>query len=96
LKTLLENEQVRVYEATLKAGEKEAGFHTHKFPYVTYVQSGGNLILRYPDGTTNTREFKTGEASWGKVETHAADNPGTADVRLMIIELKQPQSAEVK
>jgi len=96
LKTLLENDQVRVFEATLKAGEKEVGFHTHKFPYVNYVQSGGKLILRYPDGTTNTMELKTGEASWGKVETHAADNPGTADVRLMIIELKQPQSAEVK
>ena len=32
-------------------------------------------------------ELKTGEARWGKVETHAADNPGTADIRLMIIEL---------
>ena len=96
LKTLLENEQVRVVEATLKAGEKESGFHTHKFPYVNYVQSGGKLNLRYPDGTTKTMELKTGEASWGQVETHAADNPGTADIRLMIIELKQPQSAAGK
>jgi hypothetical protein len=96
LKTLLENDQVRVYEATIKAGAKESGFHTHELPYVNYVQSGGKLNLRYPNGTTNTIELKTGEARWGVVETHAADNPGTADVRLVIIELKQPQSAAGK
>ena len=44
-KAVLENDQVRVYEATIKAGEKEAGFHTHALPYVTYVQSGGKLDL---------------------------------------------------
>lgn len=96
LKTLLENDQVRVVEATIKAGEKESGFHTHKLPYVNYVQSGGTLNLRYPDGTTKTMELKTGEVSWGRVETHAGDNLGTADIRLVIIELKQPQSAAVK
>lgn len=96
LKTLLENDQVRVYEATIKAGEKESGFHTHALPYVSYVQSGGKLDLRYPNGPPKTLELKTGEANWGNVETHAADNPGTADIRLMIIELKKPQSAAGK
>ena len=49
-KVLLENDQVRVLEYHLKAGEKEP-MHSHPTGLV-YVLSGGKLKFSYPDGRT--------------------------------------------
>jgi len=49
-KVLLENDQVRVLEYRLKAGEKEP-MHSHPAG-VVYVLSGGILKVSYPDGRT--------------------------------------------
>jgi hypothetical protein len=87
-KTLFENDSVRVFEATIKAGTHNASFHTHAHPHVTYVQSGGTLHIRHQDGSVAVLVLKTGEAYWGKVETHAADNPGSTDVVLITVDLK--------
>ena len=42
--TLLDNDTVRVYQATIKAGTSTAE-HTHALPHATYVQSGGTAPL---------------------------------------------------
>jgi len=47
-RVLLKNDQVRVLEYRLKAGEKEP-MHSH-FAGVVYVLGGGKLKFTYPDG----------------------------------------------
>src|SRR6266487_2245156 len=49
-KVLLENDQVRVPEYRLKAGEKEP-MHSHPAG-VVYVLSGARVKFTYPDGRT--------------------------------------------
>ena len=89
--TLLENDTVRVFQATIKAGTSTAQ-HTHPLPHVTYVQSGGTLQIRRPSGAPDTLRLVTGSAYWGKVETHITDNIGPTDVVLVTTDLKPPRA----
>ena len=58
-KVLLENDQVRVLEYRLKAGEKEP---MHSYPAgVVYVLSDCRLKFSYPDGRTEEKTAATGE-----------------------------------
>ncbi len=91
VKTLLDNDQVRIYEATIKVTEKTSE-HSHPADEATYVLSGGIVKVTLPNGTTETRELKTGEVRWRSTpETHVAENIGTTEIRLLTIQLKKPQ-----
>lgn len=85
--TLLDNDTVRVYQATIKAGTSTAE-HTHALPHATYVQSGGTLQIRRKSAPPDTLRLASGSAYWGKVETHITDNIGPTDVVLITTELK--------
>src|SRR5437868_13280615 len=71
-KVLLENDQVRVLEYHLKAGEKEA-MHSHSAG-VVYVLSGAKLKFSYPDGRTEMKSAASGETIWREPVTHAVEN----------------------
>ena len=58
-KVLLENDQVRVLEYRLKAGEREP-MHSHPAGIV-YLLSGAKMKFTYPDGRTEERSAATGE-----------------------------------
>jgi quercetin dioxygenase-like cupin family protein len=86
IKLKLENARVRVLEATLKPGDKEA---THSHPaYVIYVIQGGNIRNYAADGKITETEFKTGDVIYRDPLTHAAENIGKTTVRLELVELK--------
>ena len=87
-KVLLENDRVRVLEYRAKPGEKEP-MHSHPDSFV-YSLSPYNIKINFPDGTTELRKGKAGEAIWQEAETHSSENMGTADARALIIELKEP------
>jgi quercetin dioxygenase-like cupin family protein len=87
-KVLLENDQVRVLEYHLKAGEKEP-MHSHSAG-VVYVLSGGKLKFTYPDGRTEERSASAGEAIWRDSVTHAVENIGTTDAHVIAVDLKTP------
>jgi quercetin dioxygenase-like cupin family protein len=92
VKTLLENDQVRIYEATIAVGAKTPE-HTHPVNEATYILSGGKIKITLPDGTTRVRELKTGEVLWGSTpETHIAENIGDTEMRFLGTVLKQPQA----
>ena len=91
--TLFENDSVRVFRATIRAGTSTP-LHTHVLPHVTYVESGGTLRIRHPDGRLDTVVLATGSAYWGKVETHVAENTGPTDVVLITVELKPSPSRQ--
>jgi quercetin dioxygenase-like cupin family protein len=87
-KGLLENDQVRVLEYRLKAGEKEP-MHSHPAG-VVYVFSGAKLKFTYPDGRTEERTAATGETIWRDPTTHAVENVGDTEAHAIAIDLKAP------
>jgi len=85
----LENDRVRVLEATLKPGDKEQ-LHSHP-AYVIYVLEGGKARSHTPDGKTSDQEFKTGDVIYRDPLTHWAENVGTTTIHLILVELKNPK-----
>jgi len=82
----LENNRVRVLEATIKPGDKEK---THSHPaYVIYVIAGGKFRNHAEDGTVTDGEFKTGDVIYRDPITHWAENIGNTTIRLVLVELK--------
>jgi len=83
----IDNDRVRVFEAVLKPGEKEAA-HTHP-AYVVYIIEGGKVRNYASDGTVTERELRTGEVQYRDPQTHWTENIGNTTVRLVLVELKK-------
>ena len=89
-KRILDNNRVTVLEGHFAPGAK-VGMHTHP-DHVAYIVSNepAKLRLTYPDGTTKEIDGKPGEPFWIPAETHASENIGTTDVKILVVELKEP------
>ena len=87
IKVRFENDRVRVMEATLPPGVKEA-VHSHP-AYVIYVLEGGKYRNYASDGKTTEGELKTGEVLYRDPLTHAAENIGTTTMHMILVELKK-------
>lgn len=83
----LDNAKVRVLEATLKPGQKEA-LHSHPASIV-YVMSNGTARNHGVDGKTKDVTYKAGDVLYRDPLTHWAENIGTTTIHLLLIELKQ-------
>src|SRR4051812_21463165 len=82
----LDNARVRVMEARLKPGDKEQ-MHSHP-PYVIYVIAGGKVRNHAADGTTSETVFNTGDTIYREPITHWAENIGTTELHLILVEVK--------
>jgi beta-alanine degradation protein BauB len=82
----LDNNKVRVLEATIKPGDKEK-MHSHP-AYLVYVIEGGKFRNHAVDGTVTDGEFKKGEVTYRDPLTHWAENIGNTTIRLILVELK--------
>ncbi|HEX5965055.1 MAG TPA: hypothetical protein VFY51_03960 [Pyrinomonadaceae bacterium] len=82
----IDNDRVRVFEATLKAGEKEP-VHSHP-AYVVYIIEGGKVRNHASDGTVAERELRTGDVHYRDPQTHWTENIGDTTIRLVLVELK--------
>jgi quercetin dioxygenase-like cupin family protein len=87
-KVLLDNENVRVIEYTAKPGDK-VGMHSHPDHIIYVMKAGGKTKFTNEDGKTSERDLKVGEAIWVDAVTHATESMGTAESRLLIVEMKQ-------
>src|SRR6267143_2681990 len=85
-----ENDRVRVLEANLPPGVKEQ-VHSHP-AYVIYVLEGGKYRNYAADGKTTEGELKTGEVLYRDPLTHAAENIGTTEMHMILVELKTSSS----
>lgn len=83
---LLENEHVRVLEFRAKVGEKEP-MHSHPAA-VVYMLNGSKARFTTPDGKSEERESQTGLTLWSEPVTHAYEQMGSSDGRVLIVELK--------
>ena len=90
-KTIMENDYVRVCEVTFKPGAKMP-MHSHP-GHVIYWVTDGKLNVSTPDGKTVELDGKAGEAMWSPPVTHAGENIGTADVKLIVTEIKSVKTA---
>ena len=90
VKVKFENEKVRVLEAELPAGVKEA-VHSHP-AYVIYVLAGGKVRNYAADGKTTETELKTGDVLYREPLTHAAENIGTTTMHMILVEMKAATS----
>lgn len=87
VKVKLENEQVRVMEATLKPGEREKP-HSHP-GYVTYVLAGGKVRMHYPDGTQREATLSAGDVVYSEPTVHWAENIGPTEMRFVLVEVRK-------
>ena len=86
IKVKFENEKVRVMEAELPPGTKEA-VHSHP-TYVIYVMAGGKVRNYASDGKVTESELKTGDVLYREPLTHSAENIGTTTLRFVLVEMK--------
>src|SRR5438552_9688186 len=89
-----ENDRVRVLEANLPPGVKEA-VHSHP-AYVIYVVEGGRYRNYASDGKVTEGELKTGEVLFREPLTHAAENIGDKPLHLILVELKNDASKSAR
>lgn len=87
-KLKFENERVRVMEVNFAPGAK-IGVHSHP-DHVAVVVTSGTLQISKPDGSKTDLVGEPGMAIWIPAETHSAVNTGTTDVKVVVVELKEP------
>jgi len=92
---LLETDEVRVLDTSIGPGET-APVHTHRWPAVLYVLSGGHFVRRDGDGNVlvDTREaepLSDNRAVWtAPLPPHTLENVSDTEIRAISVELKRP------
>jgi mannose-6-phosphate isomerase-like protein (cupin superfamily) len=95
-KVIFENEDVRVLETTIAAGEVTP-LHTHLAPTVMYVLSGSHFIRRDESGATMVDTRATPDFVLPKVlysastPRHTIENTGSNNLVVIGVELKSPR-----
>jgi quercetin dioxygenase-like cupin family protein len=94
-RVLLENDDVRVLETLIGSGET-VPIHTHRWPSILYVLSGGRSVRRdgagdvIGDPTAPETVAEIGTAIWvGPIPPHTVENVGSSEIRLLNVELKR-------
>jgi quercetin dioxygenase-like cupin family protein len=85
-KTLLENDQVRVVEMTLKPGERDE-WHSHPDETV-YFARGSKVRITLEDGNSMEADLPDGHVMWHEAWTHQVENIGSRDLMAVIVERK--------
>ena len=86
-KVLLENERIRVLEVRLGAGQAQA-MHSHP-DHLVYPLSAYRIKHIAADGSISIGERLPGELVWIPAESHAGENVGETECRVLIVELKE-------
>ena len=85
-KVELENAQVRVLRITIGPHEKTA-MHEHP-AWVSVFLTEGHVKVTFPDGKTEGRHSKAGEAQWHAGEKHVVENVSDKPLETVMVELK--------
>jgi quercetin dioxygenase-like cupin family protein len=85
-KVMFENAQVRVLKIHYGPHEKSV-MHVHPDSVVTYL-TDATTKFTMPDGTSQVRTGKAGEALWTPAETHLPENIGDTAFEATLVELK--------
>ena len=90
LKEYLNNDQVRVVEATFRPGDAAAS--VARPLRVVHVIKGGTLTLHYPDGKKENLVWKTGDTQVRQPSpVYQPKNEGKSDIVLLVMNVKEPK-----
>jgi quercetin dioxygenase-like cupin family protein len=88
-KIVLENDRVRVRDATFPPGVLDTPMHTHQYAHVGVILTKGRLTFTDPDGKQQTVEYSPGSVGFREAQaTHRVANPGSAPMRVIEVEIK--------
>lgn len=88
VKVLLENDEVRVFEAVRSPGTK-VPMHEHP-KMVVYFFSSYKAKQIFPDGKEKEKDYKAGKVGWlPNGLKHGLEILGTTDQHVLVIELKE-------
>jgi quercetin dioxygenase-like cupin family protein len=88
--TVLENASVRILDAVDHPHQKTA-LHKHDFNRVMIYLTAGDLDVTTEDGHTDHQHWKAGDVAWSPAgPLHVSENVGTADLRIIELEVKKP------
>ena len=94
VKLVIENNQVRVYQAIFKPGAK---LPARSYPnHLIYMLTDGTLVFEPAGHTGYEMTVKAGEGQWFPAQTRAIENDSDKEVRLLIVEVKQAVVAAKK
>jgi quercetin dioxygenase-like cupin family protein len=82
-----ENDQVRVLRIKYGPGEKSV-MHGHPNGVAVFLTDHQGRFTM-PDGTTENRSAKAGEAIWSPGGAHLPENTGNRPMELILVELKK-------
>jgi hypothetical protein len=86
---LLDNDEVRVLEMNLKAGDKDVQ-HSHQDETVYFI-TGSRVRIHLSDDQTIEVDLPDGHVMWHEAWTHTVENIGSADIKAIIVENKHSQ-----
>jgi len=93
---LFENEQVRVLETRIPAGEI-VPVHTHRWPCVLFVSSWSDIVRRDHHGNVlldtrgSSRKPQPNGPSWQEpLPPHSVENVGDGEILTVQVEIKNP------
>jgi beta-alanine degradation protein BauB len=86
---LLENSWVRVLRVQLQPGDV-LPMHPQRAHEICALNSA-KIKLSYPDGTSEVRAYAPGEAVFNPLPSHEAENVGTSDSQVVVVEVKSPR-----
>jgi hypothetical protein len=85
-KQLIDNDRVRVFEATFKPGTKLA---TRNYPsHMIYAPTEGTLVFTPAGRRGYEVNFNAGDAMWFGPLARATENDSDREVRVLIVEFK--------
>ncbi len=90
-KVISENDRVRVLRFHYGPHEKSV-MHSHPELVATFLVDG-RAKFTMPDGTSQERAMKAGEAMWMPAETHLPENLGDTPIEGILVELKGKPAA---
>jgi oxalate decarboxylase/phosphoglucose isomerase-like protein (cupin superfamily) len=86
----VDNARVRILNAVDRP-HKPGALHRHEFNRVMIYLDDGSQDISVPGAPVEHHQWKAGEAVWSPAgPQHVSENVGTADLRIVEIELKQP------
>lgn len=86
-KMMTENAQVRVLHVHYGPHEKSV-MHSHPDGVVVFL-TGGKVKFTYPDGKTEIREMKPGDAQYTPHTVHLPENVSDKAMDAVLVELKK-------
>lgn len=89
VKTILENDKLKVVEYASMPGKDACGrgMHSH-VPHLTIFLTDASIRLTTPGGKIQDFDLEAGFTLWSEADTHMAINNGNKPVKIYLIEPK--------